>query len=242
MSKIIIYTQAYNAGETLSVAMDSVLNQTYSDFVYIVLDNGSTDNTADIISEYAQRDKRVVARYESINDKYRYTNIALEYAGMYEDGWMAMLDADDEYYPDFLEKMLAFVIEKELDIAMCCTCAFQESGEYLGRIPVISHNIIMDESGLTEHFHLYSKYLFYWGKFFSFSVLRKCLFENVKKVFVGNDAVFTIEAFGYAQRIGILNENLHRYNFSSNSRSTQYNPKRVEGCAVYCSCLLQLFT
>ena len=54
MAKVVVWTQAYNAEKTLRRAMDSILQQTYTDFEYYVLNNASTDGTGAIIEEYAK--------------------------------------------------------------------------------------------------------------------------------------------------------------------------------------------
>ena len=67
MSKIIIYTPAYNAEKTLRRAVDSILNQTHKEFIYYLLDNASTDGTYEIIKEYAKNDKRIIPLHNEIN-------------------------------------------------------------------------------------------------------------------------------------------------------------------------------
>ena len=52
---------AYNAEKYIAEAIESILNQTFKDFEFIIIDDASTDNTWDIIQEYAQRDKKIVA-------------------------------------------------------------------------------------------------------------------------------------------------------------------------------------
>ena len=68
---IYIRTCAYNAEKTLKKAIDSVLNQTYGEFVYYILDNGSTDATGDIIRAYAKQDKRIVPYYSEVNRNFK---------------------------------------------------------------------------------------------------------------------------------------------------------------------------
>ena len=62
MPKVTIYTQAYNPGEYLTQCVESVLSQTYTDFEWLLIDHGSTDNTREVIQSYAERDKRIVLR------------------------------------------------------------------------------------------------------------------------------------------------------------------------------------
>ncbi len=56
---ITVFTSCYNQGEFLAIAIESVLTQTYKDFEYLLIDDGSTDNTWKIIQTYAAKDARI---------------------------------------------------------------------------------------------------------------------------------------------------------------------------------------
>lgn len=58
---ITVFTSSYNHGKYLSESIESVLNQTYNNFEYLIYDDGSTDNSWDIIKDYASRDSRIKA-------------------------------------------------------------------------------------------------------------------------------------------------------------------------------------
>ena len=53
--KVIVFTMAYNAQETIGRTIESILNQTFGNFEYYILDNASTDATEDIISDYGRK-------------------------------------------------------------------------------------------------------------------------------------------------------------------------------------------
>ena len=67
MPKISIIIAAYNVGDYLEQCLDSVLTQTYADFEAIVVDDASTDNTADIIQQTAANDSRITLVQHSQN-------------------------------------------------------------------------------------------------------------------------------------------------------------------------------
>ena len=103
---------AYNVGnkKILEKSINSILNQTYKDFEFIICDDGSTDNTLDIISNICQNDKRVRIIKNNKNKGLTYSlNHCLKYA---KGEYIARMDADDESTLDRFEKQLKFFRRK----------------------------------------------------------------------------------------------------------------------------------
>ena len=128
MSKISIIMGIYNCEDTLSKAIDSILNQTYTNWELIMCDDCSTDNTYQIAEQYqkAYPDKIILIKNE-INKKLAFTlNHCLEYAtGEY----VARMDADDISVPERLEKQINF-LKTHLDYQLVGTLMqrFNEEG------------------------------------------------------------------------------------------------------------------
>ena len=96
---------AYNAERFIAKAIESVLNQTIQDFELIVVDDCSKDATASIAEEYSVRDSRVKLLKNEQNLRVAGTrNRALEVC---RGEYVALLDSDDIWYPDTLEKQIA---------------------------------------------------------------------------------------------------------------------------------------
>jgi len=250
MARICIRTTAYNAEKTLRRAVDSVINQTHQDFIYYLLDNGSTDNgaTRKIVDEYAKQDQRIKPFYNAENhvwdgqEKY----VDLMY-GVGDFDYYCVLDADDEYEHDFFEKALAFTRQHNLDIVACGSQSFSEqTGESLGKDYFIPNDMIIENNNFPEHFHSYHQFTCtVWGKLYPKSLLRKCCVEAVKKELIkemikeriaGDDVIFAMEAFSKAKRVGIMGGTLHKRYVSQNSVialwNRNWNPKRVENDRV----------
>ena len=115
-------TKAYNAEATIGRTIESILSQTYGDFIYYLCDNGSLDGTGDIIREYAKKDKRIVSVFNEKNHVWTEENknkiIHLK-RNLQPDDWYSVLDADDDYMPDFLEELLYFATKEDLDYVAC---------------------------------------------------------------------------------------------------------------------------
>lgn len=99
----------YNGERYLAQAVESILSQTYPNIELIVLNNGSTDGTADILAQYARQDHRVIILFhpEPLGHAGEAaSNVASRQArGQY----IAKLDADDVANPNRLEKQVAFL-------------------------------------------------------------------------------------------------------------------------------------
>jgi len=91
---------SYNRVHTIERAINSVLQQTYQEFEIIVVDDGSKDSTAEIVSDFSRNDIRVRYVYQENQGTQAARNHGLHLAcGKY----ISFLDSDDEWLPDFLE-------------------------------------------------------------------------------------------------------------------------------------------
>ena len=97
---------AYNREKEITRAVNSVLNQTCQDFEIIIVDDGSTDNTCDVIKSINDKRIRYVKQVNSGASVARNTGIT-EARGKY----VSFLDSDDEWLPQMLEMQLAKFLE-----------------------------------------------------------------------------------------------------------------------------------
>jgi teichuronic acid biosynthesis glycosyltransferase TuaG len=119
-SMVSIVMPAYNAGKTVRKSVESVIAQTFLDWELIVIDDGSRDDTASILSELAEKDDRIHFLQNEKNSGASYTrNRAVSIA---KGEWIAFLDSDDLWMPEKLEKQLALT-EKYPDMAVCYTAS-----------------------------------------------------------------------------------------------------------------------
>jgi len=104
MPKVSVIIPTYNYGKYIEKAIDSVLAQTYKDFEIIVVDDGSTDNTREII-ETKYKDKVRYFYQENSGAPVARNKGIKESKGEY----LVFLDADDWFMPENLEKKVAFL-------------------------------------------------------------------------------------------------------------------------------------
>ena len=128
---------AYNAEKYIKEAIDSIIGQSLSNFECIIVDDGSTDTTYDIICSYS--DKRIVL-LENKHDYIASLNRGMNAA---QGKYIARMDADDIMHPDRLKIQYA-VMEAEPSIIVCGTW-MQHIGE---RVP--PQSIAVSANGLVE--------------------------------------------------------------------------------------------
>lgn len=130
---VMVSTAVYNIRESyLRRAIESVLNQTYENFRYLIIDNGSTDGSREIIGEYARLDGRVEALSREANitgagwDKAEAAKYREEYRQRLTSEYICRLDADDYLHPKFLERLYGLASEYGADIAACKSLHYRE--------------------------------------------------------------------------------------------------------------------
>jgi glycosyltransferase involved in cell wall biosynthesis len=230
MSKIIVFTRAYNAERTLRRTIKSVLAQTEKDFRYYILDSASSDKTLKIIKEYAKKDKRIVPLHNDINRVTAYVEYLddlIEENG--EDSFFALIDSDDVFEPTFLEDLLAFMKNNDLDIAACGKSFIVEDEERVFETRVLKENLLFDKSDYDPQFNIYLDYYRQVsGKLFRSSVLKMCSFDKMHGQVFGEDTIFGFEALKYARKAGILAKKLTSIYFSGESAARKLDLTRVE--------------
>lgn len=114
--KISVIMLTYNRQELVSRAIESILNQTFQDFEFIIVDNGSTDHSGKIADKYAQQDSRIKVIHKEKGNIGSGRNAGLdEVQGEY----IAFIDDDDWAEPDFLEFLLKLAEENKADVSIC---------------------------------------------------------------------------------------------------------------------------
>jgi len=105
---------AFNAGRFIKRTIESVLSQTYRDFEIIVVDDGSTDNTAEVVRSYGPK-VRYIYQENAGDGPSRNTGISAA-----KGDWIAFLDHDDEWLPEKLEFQMA-LLEENPGLRWCGT-------------------------------------------------------------------------------------------------------------------------
>ena len=193
-----IIIPVYDSEKYLCRCIDSVLNQTRSDFELILIDDGSKDQSADICKEYAKKDDRVkYIRQENAGvSAARNKGISIA-SGDY----IGFVDSDDEICPDMYETLLNSAEKSGADIVLCDTVTVYSNGTTEeDTLP----NLPPDKIIKTEE--IYPEQLLYTAGSACRCIYKKTLFEDKNIRFpvgikLSEDRIFNILAIGQADSI-----------------------------------------
>jgi glycosyltransferase involved in cell wall biosynthesis len=109
-----IIIPTYNRAHMISKAIDSVIAQTFENLELIIVDDGSTDNTKELVASYQVKDSRIQYIYQENAERSAARNNGIRNAhGKY----ICFLDSDDSYYIDNLENWFVFIVKNKQPIS-----------------------------------------------------------------------------------------------------------------------------
>ena len=123
----------YNGARLIKASVDSLINQTFTDWECIIVNDGSTDGTAEFLSTIQDPRFRIVTLDKNKGRAYA-RETALELA---TGEFLAMLDAEDIYHPEKLERQVREMRDNpDVALAGCSICSFGTKSDLLYRRPV----------------------------------------------------------------------------------------------------------
>lgn len=216
--KVSIVIATYNTGRFIRECLDSIFEQTLKEIEVIIIDDGSTDNTKDIIEHYKKKYSNLVYYYQKNQGAGKARNYGIEMAG---GEYLAFMDPDDKYpCKDSLEKL--YITAKESNVLIC-------GGTILSNDNGIVQNYYCSGDGdiyrtrnqkirSEDFFYLYghTRYLFE----LDFIKRENICFANYK---VYEDQVFTIKALCMAGEFYELDYPVYEYRINYKEVNIDYS-------------------
>ncbi len=217
MVAISIVIPVYNIEKYLRECLNSLVNQTFKDFEVICVNDGSKDNSLEILNEYAQKDSRfkVVSQENSGSGSARNNGLS-QAQGKY----VQFLDGDDYFEPKMLETLYNLAEENGLDIAVCSSKKVDDEGNITEtKNPNSPLNLAKLKLNKVYSYKDYPDDVFSlinsapWNKLY----LRKMLTENkllFPKLTGPDDLCFVYMATVCAKRIMAIDEAFINYRYN----------------------------
>ena len=120
MPQISVIVPVYRVEKYIHRCVDSILNQTFTDFELILVDDGSPDNCGAICDEYAAKDSRVRVIHQANGGLSAARNAGIDWVFANSDSqWLTFIDSDDWVHPEYLERLLNAALENHVAVSVC---------------------------------------------------------------------------------------------------------------------------
>lgn len=235
MKKVSIIIPVYNSAETLEKCLDSVICQSYKNIEIICVNDGSTDNSVNIIKKYLKKDTRINFINQKINSGPAVTkNTGITAA---TGDYLAFVDSDDYINIDMIEKMVSYAEKNELDIVRCHYNNYVDGNLINQKFPFDTCVLKLKQKEKFLNMLLNGDIPAYM----QLIMINKKLFRK-NKISIGDkyyleDLLLYIKLLSLTDKIGIVNIPLYNYVNNSNGLTFSLNIdkifKRIDGLLYY---------
>lgn len=227
---VAIYCQVYNTEQYLPQCIESVLSQTYSNFRFTLIDNASTDLSADILRDYAARDDRIRLIHMAENTRGIWLRTAWKEKNSEYD-YLANIDSDDWWEPDYLGRLIFFLEQNDLDLAVTGTYQYIEDRQISQIMRKLEQPVVLTQRQFAQNYPaLWTFPSTGWGCVMKVKLYQKTDVESIteKRYPFGTDTMATLQYIKQCSRIGIDNSALYHYRIHPQGLSCQYSPRRFD--------------
>lgn len=222
MNKISIIVPVYNVKKYLNRCIDSILNQSFSDFDLILVDDGSPDNCGKICDGYAEKDKRIKVVHKENGGLASARNAGLDVT---DNDYIVFIDSDDQIEQNHIEALFNCVKTTEDNYIFCGMKSVSETdGTYTLNTP--DNRFVSEKQIDFLNLHKSSTIGFACNALFYNSVLKKYNIRFNENVII-EDLPFTLEymkhmsmlsytgdcTYNYMQHDSTLSNKYYRHNF-----------------------------
>lgn len=209
--KVTIIVPVYNSRTYLAKCLDSLIIQDYSNIEIILVDDGSTDGSSNIIDEYVVTDSRFIAIHQKNRGVSAARNVGLKKA---TGDWIVFVDSDDVVEKNMCSRLLDMANRHQVDAVMYeysidysdgrSSCHKTGDNNYYGRLE--------PEKAIE---HIYKGACFLWAVIFSRKIIKDVYFRE--DIFRGEDTIFLLQSIQKAEYVYSTSEVLYHYIQSAES-------------------------
>lgn len=202
---ISIIIPIYNSEATLRRCLDSVINQSISDWELLLVDDGSTDKSGEVCDEYAAKDKRIKVFHKINGGVSSARNTGLNYA---KGDWIAFIDADDYVNDAYLANLWEHS-QKQVDLVI--SYAEIHNGDDINK--ELYPSKLVDDTNFDTMFieNDMNWHTSPWSKLYKRNIIEEHHIRFCEGMHIGEDAVFLYSYMLCSNRIYISDDTDYCY-------------------------------
>lgn len=221
--KISIIIPVYNAGKFLEKCLESVVNQNLKEIEIICVNDGSIDNSMEILQNFAQKDKRIIIIDKENGGSSSARNAALKTA---KGKYCLNIDSDDWVAQGYFKAMYERAEKDNLDIVISDIKKWNEKKDEIEEIK----DLDIDNNDIIDNYTYLKK--LYTTNFFNYTcnkmIKRELYIKNQifydENIFLLEDAEVLGRLIYFAKRIGKVNKSFYYYRIGDNNGCTRNIP------------------
>lgn len=230
MPKVSIIVPVYNVEKYIRNCLDSIRNQTFTDWECILVDDGSTDTSGTICNEYAKIDSRFKVFHEENGGVSSARNLGISQA---VGEWTYFCDSDDEVLKAGIQTLVDGISD-DVDLIIAGYVVENENGSFIRKVPEHSTEII-DKDEMVKRLIYSSEYIYQgnvWSKLFRADIIHDKEISYDEDVFFNEDRLFIMKYLCRSRGSVYFSTTpvykyIERANGAMGSLKIGYNPKFV---------------
>lgn len=175
--EIAVIVPVHNAAAYLPECLDALAAQRFDDFRCILVDDGSTDASAELCDEAAQNDRRFLVIHQPQSGVSAARTAGVRKARAEGAIWLAFCDADDRYHPDFLRTLHAAAQDAALPLACCRYDTFTDTVPVETAAPD-GYRVLTEPAHLEALLHDHAVDYGLWNKLYAAGLLTEAMLDN----------------------------------------------------------------
>lgn len=217
MIKISVIIPVYNASPFLDMFVNSLINQTIKDVEFIFINDGSLDNSFEIIEEYSKKDNRIKLYNQKNNGVSSARNKGISVS---KGEYLAFLDPDDYIEFDMLEKMYNLARKYDYDVVICNYIEHNLNENIEKKKDIFSLNKRKENNIIKEvrkELITTQSYGYVWNRIYKKSILKDNNINFCENISMREDLMFSLKIFRYAKSVGYMDNYFYHYFIRKNS-------------------------
>ena len=214
----------YNTSSTIGKCLHTVINQSYQNLEIIIINDGSTDKTSEIIKEFQEKDLRIIIINQENSGVSKARNEGINLA---TGDYICFVDSDDWVEEDYCSILYQSIVENKADISIAEAFYEDENGNQIDNHQLTHSSISVYNNQTALQLLLEDKVIqsHPWAKLYKSQLLKNITFPENLEAFEDYYTMFKV--FNNAEKVVKNNKPVYHYVQFENSLSHNLTPKRA---------------
>jgi len=210
----------YNVEQYLSKCIESLLNQTYSNYEIILVNDGSPDKCGEICDEYNLKSDKIIVLHLENGGVCRARNMGMDLA---KGDYFCFVDSDDWVEKDFIKDFITFLDDYQTIVVQDCIRDLPDRSDrdffnFKTKSYILNNQLsdLLEDGFFQEGFP--------WNKIYSKKIIKENNLRFDPAIKLGDDEKWNLQYYPYIKKIVVTEKSNYHYQYNPNSISNQARP------------------